>query len=243
MDVELHFTPAPFVPGQASGRTVVVIDVLRATTSICYALRAGARAVVPVAEPGEAAELRSRLGTDLAVLAGERDGVRIDGFNLGNSPLEFTREAVADKVVVMTTTNGTATFQRAGKARLVLSAALVNISRVVERVAEEPNDLTIICAGRRGGFAIEDALCGGMLLHRLEHERGMRLSVNDAGMLALMLYRARQATIKQAILEGEHGRFLTGLGFARDVEAASQVDAVPVLPVLRDGRLTAVEGR
>lgn len=237
MDIKLYLTPLPFERADVNDKTVVVIDVLRSSTSICASLKAGARGVIPTAGPGEAAEMRSKIGPDTTLLAGERDGVKIENFNLGNSPLEFVEDAVRGKYIIITTTNGTAIFSKAGKARLVLSCGLVNISLTARRVADENRDVMIVCAGEKGGFSIEDTLCGGMLIHLLNTVYKKEVTLSDAGSLALLLYRANKTAIRQSIAQGEHGRYLTSIGFKKDVEFATEVDALPVLPILKDGRL------
>jgi len=237
MQIDLFLTPIPLKRAELENRTVVVVDVLRSTTSICTALVAGARGVIPTSGPGEAAEMWNKIGSDSAVLAGEREGVRIDNFNLGNSPAEFTREAVRDKYVVMNTTNGTAIFQHVRKAACVFTCALVNISRVAERVARENRDTVIVCSGQAGDFSVEDTLCGGMLIDKLRVEHSWQAALNDAASLALLLYESGRTTIRQTIERSEHGRFLESIGFGGDVDMAARVDSVPVLPVMRDGRL------
>jgi 2-phosphosulfolactate phosphatase len=242
MNAELYLTPVQLGKMPGEDRTVVVIDVLRATTSICAALRAGAKGVIPVDEPGEAGEIWTKIGGDNAVLAGERNGVKIENFNLGNSPAEFTAASVGGKFVILTTTNGTPVFTKALKASSVISCALVNVSKVAERVASENRDLTIICSGREGNFSIEDTLCGGMLLHLLATVHKRELELNDAASLAILLYRTNKTAIRQTIRQGEHGRYLESIGFDGDIELASDIDSIPVLPVLRDGRLVCDNG-
>jgi len=237
MNVKLHLTPTSFKRSDLADNVAVVIDVLRCTTSICAALSAGARGVIPTIGPGEAVDMWTKLGSNLAILAGEREGVRIENFQLGNSPLEFTAESVGGKLVVMTTTNGTRAFVESSQAALVLSAALVNIGLIADRIVAEGRDVAIVCAGREGGFSIEDTLCGGMLIDLIAAEQRGELDLNDAGSLALLLYRSNKTAIKQSIAQGEHGRYLTRIGFADDIENAAAVDSIPVLPVLQDGRL------
>jgi 2-phosphosulfolactate phosphatase len=241
MQVDLFLTPVPFSRAKLSKKTVVAIDVLRSSTSTCAALKAGARGVIPTPGPGEAGELWGKLGSDMAVLAGERENVRIENFKLGNSPAEFTEESVGGKFIIMTTTNGTAVYRDAAAADCVICGALVNIRRVAGKVAAVGNDLVIACAGQDGGFSIEDTICAGMLIHLLATEHGLKLNLNDAGSLALLLYRSNMNALKKTIQQGEHGRKLAELGFAGDVELAAAVDSIPVLPILQDGRLMAIE--
>lgn len=237
MKIDLYLTPVPIGKATAEGKAVVIIDVLRSSTSICAAFISGAKGVIPTPGPGEAGEMWTKIGSDMAVLAGERHGVRIDNFQLGNSPSEFTKEAVGGRFVIMTTTNGTALFSKTYNAAPVISGSLVNISLVAERVAREDKDLIIACCGREGHFSIEDTICGGMLVHLLAERHKKRLVQNDASALALLLYRTNKETIKEAIAEGEHGRYLASIGFAEDVAVASAVDSMAVLPILKDGRL------
>jgi 2-phosphosulfolactate phosphatase len=241
MHVDLYLTPLPFTKADLDGRTVVVIDVLRACTSICAALLAGARGVIPTDGPGEAGDMRLKIGADMTVVAGERDGVKLESFNFGNSPSEFTRESVGGKYVVMTTTNGTTILSRSFKSDPVFAVGLVNVSKVAERVARVNRDVVVVCSGQDGGFSIEDTICGGMLIHLLSTAHQKQVTVNDAGSLALLLYRTNKTAIKQTLEQGEHGRFLTSLGFGRDVETAAEVDSMPVVPILRDGRLVLDE--
>jgi 2-phosphosulfolactate phosphatase len=239
MHIELFLTPLPFGKAKLSGRTVVVIDVLRSSTSTCAALAAGARGVIPTPGPGEAGEMWSKVGSDMAVLAGERDNVKIENFKLGNSPAEFTEETVGGKYVVMTTTNGTGVYKDAAGASLIVCGALVNISRVARKVAAAGSDVAIVCSGQEGGFSIEDTICAGMLIHLLATEDKVEMTLNDAGSLGLLLYRSNKSALKQTIEQGEHGRRLTEVGFSGDVVTAAAVDSIPVLPIMIDGRLVA----
>ncbi len=244
MKVDLFLTPMPFTRANLEKRTVVIIDVLRFCTSVCAALTSDAKGVIPTVGPGEAGEMWSKLGPDLAILAGERGGLRIENFQLGNSPAEFTAEAVRDRIVVMTTTNGTTVFSRIHNAGAVICCALVNIARVAKEVAEIGQDLVVVCSGEEGGFSIEDTVCGGMLIHLLGTDYKKSPKLNDAGSLALLLYRANKTAIRRTIEQGEHGRRLAELGFAEDVAIAAEINSLPVLPVLKEGKLVpGGEGR
>jgi 2-phosphosulfolactate phosphatase len=185
--------------------------------------------------------MRLKIGSEMVVVAGERNGVKLESFTFGNSPAEFTKTTVGGKYVVMTTTNGTGIFSKAGKAGRVIAGAIVNATKVAERVAQENRDVVIVCSGQDGSFSIEDTICGGMLIHNLATFHQKQLTLNDAGSLALLLYRTNKTALKQTIEQGEHGRFLTSIGFSGDVEIATAVDSIPVLPVLKDGRLVLEE--
>ncbi len=241
MRTDLFLVPGPVEKKVLSGKTVVIIDVLRASTTVCQALASGARAIIPFDEPGEAAEMRARLGPKDALLAGERDGVKIENFDLGNSPREYTAEVVGGKTIVLTTSNGTRAYNKAAGSSLVLTGGLVNISRVAERVAKSEGDLAVLCAGSGGQFSIEDSICGGMLIDKLFLEHKIQMELNDAASLALLLYRSNKKAIRETIAQGEHGRFLNRIGFGEDVTLAAEVDSIPVLPVLKDSRIVIEE--
>jgi len=241
MNVQLFLTAVPLARTQLKNKTAVVIDVLRSSTSICAALMNGAKGVIPTAGAGEAGDMWSKIGSDMAVLAGERDGVKIENFTLGNSPTEFTAENIGGKFVIMTTTNGTSIFAKTHGAEPILSGALVNIDAVSRRVAEAGQDVIIVCSGLQGGFSIEDTICGGMLIDRLSTTHRVQVKLNDAASLALLLYRTNSTAIRRVIQQGEHGRFLSSIGFAGDVEIASEVNSMPVAPSLHDGRLVLNE--
>lgn len=241
MRLDLLLTPFPLDQVDLEGKTAVVIDILRASTSICTALQAGAKGVFPMSEPGEAGALWSRLGPDSTVLAGERKGVKIENFQFGNSPAEFTSETVAGKNVILCTTNGTGIFNRTARAARVVAGALVNISALARQVAAWQNDVVVVCAGREGGFSVEDTLCGGMLIDRLNQIEASSVELNDAGTLAKLLYAEMGASPRDTVANGEHGRFLASIGMAGDIDLCTAVDSVPIVPVLDDGCLVTAE--
>jgi len=241
MKAELFLVPGVIGEERLSNKTLVLIDVLRASTTICRSLDSGARAVIPVESSGEAVEMRTKIGSEDAILAGERKGIKIENFDLGNSPHEYTAERVSGKIIILTTSNGTRSYARASLSSLILTGSLVNISRVTTRVARADRDLVIQCAGDDGDFSIEDTLCGGMLLHKLIAEEKVDLKLNDAASLALLLYRTNRRSLRQVIAQGEHGRYLAELGFASDVDLAASPDTIPVLPVLKDRRIVLDE--
>lgn len=237
MKINLYLTPLPFSNSSLENKTVIVIDVLRSSTSICTALNAGARAVIPTTGPGEAGEMWTKIGGDMAILAGEQNGVRIENFQLGNSPIEFTKETVENKYVIMATTNGTPVFNKVTNTSVVISGALVNISKVSDMVAQENKDLVIACSGKEGQFSFEDTICGGMLISLLAEKFDKDISVNDAGNLAMLLYRTNKEKLKESIRQSEHGKFLESIGYSEDIAFASEIDSIPVLPILKDGQL------
>ncbi|MEO8637061.1 MAG: 2-phosphosulfolactate phosphatase [Gemmatimonadales bacterium] len=242
MTLDVVFTPAGLTSGEVQGRTVFVIDILRAATTMCAALHHGARAVVPVATTEEALRMAQTLGPGETVLAGERNCVPIPGFALGNSPREMLPEVVGGKTLVMTTTNGTAALLAVAGAATVVVAAAVNFSLVSTRAHAawtEGEDLLIVCAGREGRFALDDAYCAGRVAEAaLGGGRG-RKGLNDAALAALDLVRRYGRGWERPLLASDGGRDLTGLGMKEDIADAIRVDAYPVLPLFRDRMVQA----
>lgn len=241
MKAELFLVPGPVSEERLSNKTIVMVDVLRASTTICQSLQSGARAVIPVESSGEAVEMRTKIGIEETILAGERNGIKIENFDLGNSPLEYTPEVVNGKIIVLTTSNGTQGYRRTNPSSLIITGSLVNITRITKKAAETGRDLVILCAGEQGDFSIEDTLCGGMLLHKLMSEEKIDMKLNDAASLALLLYRTNSRSLSKTISQGEHGRYLAEIGFAADVALATDTDSIPVLPVLKERRIVLEE--
>src|SRR5207249_10597308 len=210
---------------------VVVIDVLRATTTIITALANGAKAVIPAATSEEAVRLASNLEKDGVLLAGERRSVRIEGFALGNSPREMVPAVVAGKTIVLATTNGTPALVAAQGGEPVLVGAPVNFKALVERVRAlllEPRDLVIICAGREKQFAIEDAYTAGRLVKAVK--KGTRkVALNDTARAALVLTE-QFASWKEALADSEAALQLPEADLADDVTFAAKADRLGVVP-------------
>jgi 2-phosphosulfolactate phosphatase len=239
MRIDVFFTPLGVNAGDLTGRGVVVIDVLRATTTVITALANGAKAVIPAATSEEAVRLASNLEKDGVVLAGERKSLRIEGFALGNSPREMTAAAVGGKTIVLATTNGTPALVAAQGGDPVLVGAAVNFKALALRTRElvaRGADLVIICAGRDRQFAVEDGYMAGRLIRAVK--RGVKkLVLNDAATAAVALTPAF-AGWSEALVGSEAARQLADVGLAEDVRFAAQPDRFTVVPSYADRRIT-----
>lgn len=206
-----------------SDTTAVIIDVLRATTTLTVALANGATGVLPAASPEEAFRLRERHPG--ALLCGERDGRKIAGFDLGNSPAEYGASAVAGKTLVFASTNGSQALLRARTAQRRVLGCFANASTTLERVRAEDRVIAV-CSGKLGRMSLEDAAFAGWLCARLQ-ESGARIEGAAAALALTLAPRDRFET--RAIVQGSsHGRYLRSLGpdFAADVEIAGEIDAL-----------------
>jgi 2-phosphosulfolactate phosphatase len=243
MRVDVVFSPAGLNPGEIPGRTVFVIDILRATTSMCAALSHGAKAVIPVASTEEALRLAQTIGSTDVLLAGEKNCVRIPGFHLGNSSLEMTEGSVRGKSIIFTTTNGTEALLACQGAGAVYPVAAVNLTAAAEKAREAletDQHILLVCAGRDGAFSLDDAYCAGRLISAVFGDRKRRRALNDAGLACLDLVRRYGDRWERPLAYSRAGRELIKLGFRNDVRDAARLDAYPVLPHFHDRRVTLI---
>jgi 2-phosphosulfolactate phosphatase len=243
MKIDVLLTPAGLSSGEVHGRAVFVIDILRATTTMCAALSRGAKALIPVASTEEALRLAQTIGSTDVLLAGEKDCVRIPGFHLGNSPLEMTEPAVRGKTLIVTTGNGTKALLACQGASAVYPTAAVNLSVATEKARETlqaDRHMLIVCAGRGGAFSLDDAYCAGRLIESILGDRRPRRGLNDAGIACLDLVRRYGDGWERPLSYSRAGRELIRLGFRDDVREAARQDAHPVLPHFHERRVTLV---
>ncbi len=245
MKLAVYFTPVGVNAGAIAGKPVLVIDVLRATTTMIVALANGAKAILPAASADDALKLAQNLERGQVLLAGERRAERIPGFALGNSPLEMTPEAVGGKTLVMTTTNGVQALLAADDGRPVFIGAAVNFRAAAQaawRAFEEAGELTILCAGREKAFGLEDAYAAGRFVEAIVPGKLRRtVEVNDAVIAARELVRKFGNDWKKAVTASAHARYLKERGFASDVAFAVQMDTYELVPVYGDRRVTIPE--
>ncbi|MBX7167230.1 MAG: 2-phosphosulfolactate phosphatase [Pirellulales bacterium] len=228
-DIYVHLLPSLVTPQALAGDAVVVIDVLRATTTMLGALAGGATEIIPCLTIDDARAAAASRGGNV-LLGGERGGVRIDGFDLGNSPAEYSPERVGGRNVVFTTTNGTRALLAASRARTVLLGAFTNRSAVVEHLRHEPV-VHLLCAGTDGHVTAEDTLLAGALATGwIEHAPLVRL--NDEAQLAAAAWSdalRRGTPLEELLRRSRGGLNLLELGYDDDLTACAAVDAVGLL--------------
>lgn len=230
-DVRVYLLPSLAPPGQLTGGIAVVIDVLRATTTIVHALAAGCTAVRPCAEVDEARALAGGMRAGKVILGGERGGVAPPGFDLGNSPRDYTPKVCRGTTLVLTTTNGTRALLRATEAERVLVAAFVNFSAICEQLRQDARPVHIVCAGTDGDVTLEDTLLAGALVNDLVDATEVRL--NDAARLAWDCFETHGRVLAGALEVSRGGANLKELGYDEDIRAAARVDQFVLVPELR----------
>jgi 2-phosphosulfolactate phosphatase len=237
--VDVATTPAAIV-SRPPAHLAVVIDVLRATSTIVTALGNGAAGVIPVRETDEAIAVMRRMGRERVLLCGERGSRLIAGFDLDNSPASYGPEVVAGKTLVLTTTNGTrALVEAARDAAFVACAALLNRDAVVRALlAQNGEDALLVCAGNEGTLSFEDLLCAGALVSGLIAAEPL-IERSDAARAAGALYESYAKRLTTAIASGTHARNLRDAGFGDDIVRCAQLDVSEVVPVYTDGVISA----
>jgi len=222
------------------GDLIIVVDVLRCSSSIVNALANGAKAVIPVETLKEAYDLRERHPDFL--LAGERRGRKPRGFDLGNSPLKFVREVVEGRTMIMTTTSGTEALVRCRGAEHVLVGAFLNARAVAEKAAEIAGrnglNVSFVLAGEKGSFSLEDFLCSGAIASRFQDSR---FGFSDKMLAAAFAFERVKNALSECVRKSMHAGHLMELGFERDIEFSCKLDHFDVVPVYRDGRVTLMQ--
>jgi 2-phosphosulfolactate phosphatase len=210
---------------------------LRASTSITTALHNEAKSVIPVAKVETARRLAETYRDGSVLLCGERNEMLIDGFDLSNSPMEYTKERVKNKIIIFTSTNGAQLFDHAKNAAQVLVGAFVNATVLTEHIAHFETDVALLCAGKNGRIGLEDAVCGGMIVSQLIERTNNPVELNDGAEAAKILYQNYAANITAMLYQASHGKRLIEIGQEHDLKLCGAVDAIGVVPILKDDEL------
>jgi 2-phosphosulfolactate phosphatase len=225
--VEVCFSPGLFRDVLTTGDFIVVlVDILRATTTICAAVGNGVEAIIPVATHDEARRLKS----EGFLVASERDGVQVDFADFGNSAFSFTRDAVGGKTLVYCTTNGTRALDMAKSASSIVIGAFINISAVTEWLAGQQKDVVILCSGWKNKFCLEDTLYAGALTGRLL-ETGLFHSECDSAAASMDLWRLAEGDVLGYIEKAAQRHRLKKLGLDDVIPYSFECDQVNVVPV------------
>jgi 2-phosphosulfolactate phosphatase len=237
--VFVHLLPSLIPPGSLRGGLAVVVDVLRATTAMVHALAAGVKSIIPCVEVEEAREVAAARPKGSVILGGERQGLPIEGFDVGNSPSSYTPEVCAGKTLVMTTTNGTRAIHASLAADRVLIAAFPNLAATNALAAGFDGPVHVVCAGTDGQVSYEDTLLAGAIVEA-QAETGRRAGNDSAAIAVGFWFQKSDEMVGQpadhlaVILSGGRGgRRVREIGLARDIDDAAHVDAFDFAAELR----------
>ena len=236
MQVDVILTPSELSEINLAGKSAAVIDVLRASTTMVSALDAGCKDIIPCSSVEEATRLAEPLGRENIILCGERDGHKINGFDLGNSPSEFTESIVKAKTLLMSTTNGTMVISKTRSATTLVIASFLNAQAVADYLISLDSDINLICSGKLGRFSLEDMLCAGFLAGIIS-SKYPPAALTDASKMAMALYKKESKSLLKAFKQSQHGSYLISLGYLEDIKYASRLDITKTVPIHKEGRI------
>lgn len=228
--VEVCLSPLLLKLTDISESIVVVIDVFRATSTMCAAIFHGVERIIPVESIAACGQYRGKG----YLLAGERGGEKVEGFDLGNSPLDYLSGGNQGKTLVLTTTNGTRAIELAKGAAEVVAGAFVNLTAVSDHIKHSGRNAVLVCAGWKDKVNMEDTLLAGAIVNRLRRHYH---SEGDAALGSRQLFRNYRANLNRIMRHASHFQRLRGLGINEDIDYCLTQDLAPVVPVLREGAL------
>ncbi len=232
MKIEVCYSPDLIHQFDVTDKTVVVIDVLRATSCIVAGLGSGVASIKPVASVDECLAY----GQKGYVMAGERGGEKIEAFDMGNSPFDYMKPEMKGRKICATTTNGTQAIELSKEASEVIIAAFLNLKTVVDYLINQERDILLFCAGWKGRFNLEDSLLAGAIIHGLRSDANFD---DDASTSAYYLYKSMKFDVHYFISRSNHASRLSKFGIMKDIEYCSRENEFDVLPKLLDGELVA----
>ncbi len=231
MKINVHLTPLSVDELFFTGKTTVVIDVLRASTTIITALQNNAKEIIPVATVEFAVKVSGGMFGGQTLLGGERNTKKIEGFALGNSPFEYSEDIVSGKSVILYTTNGTKAIAKAKFSADLFICAFINVSALAKHLAELNKDVEIVCAGRSNSFSMEDSVCAGKLISEIE-KLNDNVTLTDSAIASRVLSKSFGKSIFKMMKETEHGKILVDNGFEEDIKYASKLNSIEAIPYL-----------
>lgn len=236
LKIETCLTPALLPLYQIENSIAVIIDIFRATSSICYGIENGAEAIIPVAQVEECAAYREK-GLDY-LLAAERNGEVVSGFDFGNSPFSYTSEKVAGKTIVLTTTNGTHALHLSRAAKKIVIGSFLNLSALCNWLKFQQENILLVCAGWKNNFNLEDTLFAGAVVDQLQTSN---YQLDDPSIAANDLYQLAKNDLNLYLQKTAHSERLKKLGIEEDIKFCLQVDLTTAIPVLEEEKLVKLK--
>ncbi|MCF8451896.1 MAG: 2-phosphosulfolactate phosphatase [Pedobacter sp.] len=229
-NLEVCLTPALLHLHDFTQSIVVVIDIFRATSSICYGIENGAESIIPVATIEACESYRH----SEYLLAAERNGEVVDGFDFGNSPFSYTEDKVSGKTIVLTTTNGTHAINMSRGAHKIVIGSFLNLAALCDWLKAQPNDVLLLCSGWKDKVNLEDTLFAGGVVHYLREEN---YALDDAGIASEDLYIMAKDDLNTYLKKTSHSERLKKLGIEEDIKFCLNLNITKGIPVLDGERL------
>ena len=235
MKIDIIISADDIIESKLENKIAVVIDMFRATSVIVTALNNGCEEVIPFLTIEETLESSEELNREEYILGGERRAVKIYGFYLSNSPLEYTKEVVEDKKVLITTTNGTRTLTKSNSAKRIIIAAMINAKAVADKLLEINEDVVIINAGTNGNFSMDDYICSGYIINEMLKVDN-QIELTDISKTANMIYE-NNSDIISYVKEATHYSVMKSLELDNDIEYCIKKSIVNNIPEYKDGKI------
>ena len=235
MKIDIIISADDINESKIEDKIIVVIDMFRATSVIVTSLSNGCREVIPYLTIEEAVEHAHKLRREEYILGGERKAVKIEGFDLSNSPLEYTRDRVENKTILMTTTNGTRTLTKAIAGKKVLIGAMLNAKAVAERLIEINEDVVIINAGTNGNFSMDDYICSGYIINEML-KKDENLMLTDIAKTANIIYEGHE-DILSYVKKASHYSVMKSLNLEEDIAYCIKKGIVKEVPEYFNGKI------
>lgn len=233
--IDACFSPYLYPVYRDDESIVVIIDILRATSAICTALNNGAKAIIPVATVEEAKRYQER-----GFLVGaERNAIKLDGFDFGNSPFHYMTEAVKGKEIVLTTTNGTQAIETAKEAYMVVVGAFLNIDALCEMLVKQERSVLLLCSGWKNKFNLEDALFAGAVTEKLTMMNDQYL-LGDGCLALKYLYQTAEKDPYKFLNHSSHKERLARLNLKEDIRFCLKPNQTSIIPILKEGKLVVM---
>ena len=231
--IDVLLLPEELLEKDLSNCLVVVIDVLRASSTMTTALAQGARKIIPVYLPDEAKKLAENYCSDDILLCGEREGKQISGFDLGNSPREYSRKNIRNKIIILSTTNGIRTIELAKKSKEIIVGCFLNMQAVVEYCQSYSGKVLLVCSGDRGALSLEDTVCAGMMKLMSEKDAKIDKHHYDDSLIACSMYRKYRKNLLHMMQISIWGKHLMQMGLQQDLIYCAQINMYHHVPVLK----------
>jgi 2-phosphosulfolactate phosphatase len=238
MRIDLVFTHQELQFTDKAEKTGVSIDVLRATSTIVAAFDNGCASFTPITSVDEARERAKKYQPGTILLGGAKQGLRPQGFDLGNSPLDYVKDVVKGKHILFSSSNGTQSMHGLKGAEEILLASFLNAEAVSREMLNAGHDCLIACSGDFGRFALGDTACGGMIISKLLSGAKTEIRLSDAAAVALMVFKAHYHDIRGMLHASEWGQHLTQLKLSADIDFCAKVDVSDVVPRFKNDIVT-----
>lgn len=236
MNINVIISPCGVEELYFTNKSIVVIDVLRASNTIINALQNGAKEIIPVAAVEFAVKVSGGMFGGQTLLGGERNTKKIEGFALGNSPLEYSEEIVEGKTIVFYTTNGTQAITKAKFSEFLTICSFANLTAVANELIKKGNDFEILCAGRNNTLSLEDLICAGSLINEISKSKD-DLNLTDSAKASVILNNSMGKDIHKMLAETDHAKLLIENGFEDDITFCSKLNSSNIVPLFIDNTL------